>query len=197
MKVSIFLDFWNFSLSFRNAEPTFRPDWFALPKVLVSESSSLLQEQSLDLQEFNIFGSYSNLPADAKLKNWATTFLPKIPGSNVVFLQRQQKLKGPVCVSCHQEIKVCPQCGGSMIGTEEKCVDTLIATTMLQDAWMKKYDIAILVSSDKDFIPAVDFLRNVGIRTIHAQFRNQGAELRKHCWGGLNLYKLKDKFQKV
>ena len=84
-----------------------------------------------------------------------------------------------------------------MLGTEEKCVDTLIATTMLQDAWMKKFDVAVLVSSDKDFIPAVDFLHRVGIRTIHAQFRNQGAELRKHCWGGFDLTALKSKLKKV
>lgn len=196
MKVSIFLDFWNFSLSFRDDDPSFRTDWFALPNVLVSEASSLLKGTSLDLQDFNIFGSYSNLPADAKLKNWATTFLPKIPAANVVFRQRQQKLSGPVCTSCHNQIKTCPSCKGSMLGTEEKCIDTLIATTMLQDAWMKKYEVAILVSGDKDFIPAVDFLRSVGIRTIHAQFKHLGAELRKHCWSSFEITALKNKFQK-
>jgi len=196
MKVSIYLDFWNFSLSFKSYDSTFRPDWFAIPQIFVKEAASLLKVSSLDLQDFSIFGSYSNLPADAKLKNWAKTFLPKIPAANVVFLPRQKKTSGPVCPNCHTEISSCPFCKESMLGMEEKCIDTLIATSMLQDAWMKKYDVAILVSSDKDFIPAVDFLRGVGIRTIHAQFQHKGAELRSHCWGGFDLLSLKSAFQK-
>jgi Uncharacterized conserved protein len=196
MKVSIFLDFWNFTLSFKNDDPAFRPDWFAVPQVFKAEAASLLSDLALDLQDFNIFGSYSANGADAKLRNWISTFLPKIPGANVCFLQRQQKMSGPVCTQCHEEIQNCPKCGGSMLGTEEKCIDTLIATTMLQDAWMKKFDVAIIVSGDKDFIPAVDFLRTVGIRTIHAQFQNQGMELSKHCWGRFDIHKLKSKFIK-
>ena len=84
-----------------------------------------------------------------------------------------------------------------MLGTEEKCIDTLLATTMLQDAWMKKYDVAILVSSDKDFIPAVDFLRSVGTKTIHAQFKNQGMELSKHCWGRFDILQNMDELKRL
>ncbi|MPN30800.1 hypothetical protein SDC9_178271 [bioreactor metagenome] len=83
-----------------------------------------------------------------------------------------------------------------MIGTEEKCIDTLIATTMLQDAWLKKFDIAILVSADKDFIPAVDFLRNNGLKTIHAQLGYNGAELTKACWGRFNVISVIDKIKR-
>ena len=183
-------------MSLRDNDSSFRPDWFALPQVLIREASSLLNEANLDLQDFNVFGSYSSLPADEKLRIWATTFLPKIPAANVVFLPRQQKLSGPICTGCHKEIKTCPYCSGSMLGSEEKCIDTLIATTMLQDAWMKKYEVAILVSGDKDFIPAVDFLRSVGIRTILAQIKNLGADLRRHCWGSFEIIALKSSFQK-
>lgn len=197
MKVSIFLDFWNFSLSLKTIDPAYRPDWFAIPMVFIRQAAAICSDSTLELQDFHIFGSFSNTPADQKLKNWSRSFLPKIPGSNLHFKERQQKSTGPVCTVCHREITACPFCGGTMLGTEEKCIDTLLATTMLQDAWMKKYDVAILVSSDKDFIPAVDFLRSVGTKTIHAQFKNQGMELSKHCWGRFDILQNMDELKRL
>ena len=49
-----------------------------------------------------------------------------------------------------------------MRGTEEKGVDTHIATAMISLAWTDNYDAAVLVFSDQDFIPVVDFLNNQG-----------------------------------
>ena len=44
-----------------------------------------------------------------------------------------------------------------MRGTEEKGVDTHIATAMISLAWIDNYDVGVLVSSDRDFIPVVEF----------------------------------------
>lgn len=197
-KVSIYLDFWNFSLSLRDHEPYFRTDWFAISNVFIEQAQKVLSDGSvLKLQDFNIFGSYTKTPADTKLYSWATTFLPKVRGAKVRFDERKPKKSGPICPGCHEEISVCPKCSSSMIGTEEKCIDTLIATTMLQDGWLKKIDVAIIVSADKDFIPAVDFLSNNGIKTIHAQFGNWGAELTKACWGRFNILSILDQIEKT
>jgi len=40
-----------------------------------------------------------------------------------------------------------------MTGTGEKGIDTAIATDMISLAWEDAWDVAILISSDKDFIP--------------------------------------------
>ena len=196
--VSIFLDFWNFTLNLRNLDPEFRPDWFRIADVFIEEAQSVIAcDEKLTLQDFNIFGSYSNTPGDMKLHNWAMTFLPKVNGAKVKFYERKKKKFGPRCPVCHEHIEICPQCHESMIGTEEKGIDTLIAITMLQDAWMKKYDVAIIVSADRDFIPAVEFLRDThGLKTIHAQFGNNGAELTKSCWGRFNILNVLDRIRK-
>ncbi|WP_419936862.1 NYN domain-containing protein [Candidatus Palauibacter sp.] len=39
-----------------------------------------------------------------------------------------------------------------MRGTEEKGVDVRMATDMISLAWVDNYDIAVLVSSDRDFV---------------------------------------------
>ena len=196
MKVSLFLDFWNFSLTLKRYDVAYRPDWYKIADVFSMEAGKILKAK-LELQDFNIFGSYSKSDADKKLRGWVNSYLPKIPGANVQFYERRQKTTGPICPVCHTEVKNCPQteCGASMLGTEEKCIDTLIATTMLQDAWQKKYDVAVLVSGDKDFIPAVEFLKNQGVKTIHAQFGHEGMELSNKCWGRFNVLKITNHFK--
>ena len=58
-----------------------------------------------------------------------------------------------------------------MRGTEEKGVDTRIATDKIKLAWVDNYDIAVLLSSDRDFVPVVEFLSTRGIKTIHGASR--------------------------
>ena len=195
MKISIFLDFWNFILSFKKIDPQYRADWFAIPTAFLEQVKSQLKTEEATLQDFHVFGSYSPGEQDKGLRNWIASFLPKVPGSCVHFLERQKKSSGPTCTRCHAEVSTCPHCGGSMLGTQEKCVDTLLATTMLQEAWLGKYEIAVLASNDKDFIPAVDFLRNKGIQTIHAGFMKSGMELTKHCWGAFDIYKIREQIR--
>ena len=49
-----------------------------------------------------------------------------------------------------------------MRGTEEKGVDVRMATDMISLAWVDYYDIAVLVSSDRDFVPVAEFLETRG-----------------------------------
>jgi len=194
---SIYLDFWNFTLNLRDLDSEYRLDWFKIADVFTHEAQVVLgNNEQLSLQDFNIYGSYSQTQKEVKLYRWATSFLPKVKGARVHFYERKKKKSGPRCPTCHEHIDVCPKCGASMIGTEEKEIDTLIATAMLQDGWLGKYDIAILVSSDRDFIPAINYLRNNGLKTIHAQFGFKGAELSKSCWGRFNIEAILDRIRK-
>ena len=74
-----------------------------------------------------------------------------------------------------------------MAGTIEKGIDTAIVTDMISLAWESAWDGAILVSSDRDFIPAVEFLTVKGRRVINAQFPPTGMDLARACWASINL----------
>ena len=63
-----------------------------------------------------------------------------------------------------------------MRGTEEKGVDVRMATDMISLAWADNYDIAVLVSSDRDFVPVAEFLETRGIKVIHGAFPPMGAQ---------------------
>ena len=51
---------------------------------------------------------------------------------------------------------------------KEKCVDIAVATNLF--LYKDKYDIAILVTGDKDFLPAIDKVRNLGKKIIISSF---------------------------
>ena len=74
----------------------------------------------------------------------------------------------------------------------EKGIDTGLVTDLLKHAWEDTYDIAVLVSSDADYIPAVEFVQEKGKRVIHAGFPPDGMELRKACWSSVDLGSLID-----
>ncbi len=83
-----------------------------------------------------------------------------------------------------------------MRGTEEKGVDIRIATDMIRLAWVDNYDTAVLLSSDKDFIPLVEFLETRGIKVLHAAFPPQGAHLSRACWDTIDLPRLRHQFER-
>ncbi len=55
----------------------------------------------------------------------------------------------------------CPCCHGTYDRTEEKRTDVCIGVTMLEMAVKRKYDIAILVSGDTDFVPALETIKRM------------------------------------
>jgi uncharacterized LabA/DUF88 family protein len=92
-----------------------------------------------------------------------------------------------VCQSCHQPITLCPNCGEVATGTIEKGVDTAIVTDLLSLAWEGAWHVAILISSDRDFIPAIQMLAVKGFRVINAGFPPHGMDLARSCWATIDL----------
>jgi uncharacterized LabA/DUF88 family protein len=192
-----FLDFWNYTLSFSEQDPGFLTDWYMLPGVLVNAVERIVRSP-VTYERLFIAGSYdANSSKESKLYHWASNVLARVPGVSVDFAQRQQRTHGPKCTGRdHHEVTECPKCGATMLGTQEKGVDTRIVTEMLDAALTKQCDILVLVSADKDFIPAVEKLQNKNIKCIQAFFPNQGNELGKRCWGSFNLFALREQYRR-
>ena len=83
-----------------------------------------------------------------------------------------------------------------MRGTEEKGVDVRMATEMISLAWLKNYDIAVLVSSDRDFVPLAEFLQTRGLKVIPGAFPPAGAQLTQRCWGSIDIPRIRENFRR-
>lgn len=183
----IFADFWNYTLSASSHRPGFSTDWQRFPKILTREAGNLVDGGALAIyQGMNVYGSY-NQHSEKRLKNWANSVLDTFPGVNAHFKPRTKKKGYPSCPACQYKVENCPSCSADMRGTEEKGIDTRIATDLVSLAWEGAYDVAVLVSSDQDFVPAAEYLQSKGIKVIHASFPPNGMLLRQKCWASIDL----------
>lgn len=189
MKTHVFIDFWNFQLSINNAAgATYRTDWQKIPSWIIHESETVIGK-SLSYEGTHLYISYSPTSAkDASLRNFATTVLSRMPGMDVSLVERKAQ-SAPNCPNCYQAITVCPHCGKGITRTIEKGVDTAIVTDMLKLAWEGAMELAILVSSDRDFIPVVDLLSAKGFKVVNAHFPPRGMHLAGKCWASIDLHK--------
>ncbi|MHB0978970.1 MAG: NYN domain-containing protein [Thermoleophilia bacterium] len=190
-RVRVFVDYWNFQLSASEMlGRNFRPDWKRIPQWLGVDAVRLaVGDPTLALRLDGLAAYMSYNPAseaDRRFKTWASNFLDRVPSVQVVCKERKPRY-APQCQQCHQAIIECPHCGAAMAGTVEKGVDVAIATDMIRLAWEESYDYAVLVSSDADYVPAVEFLNSKGRRVIHVGFPPKGMNLAKACWASLGM----------
>ncbi len=186
-RTRIFIDFWNFQISLIEATSAkYRPDWKKIPQWIMTEAQNVIG-QPLIYDGTQIYISYD--PAnrkDAGLHDFAINTLDRFPGIQVTMTERKPK-NAPTCPQCHSAVDNCPKCGSTMTRTIEKGVDTAIVTDMLKLAWEGVLDVAILVSSDRDFMPAVDVLSAKGYKVINAHFPPGGMNLARTCWASIDL----------
>ncbi|WP_147107256.1 NYN domain-containing protein [Tateyamaria sp. syn59] len=194
-RVHVFADFWNYTLSAQEKQQKFSTDWKRFPKILTREAGALIDPSALVVYAgMNVYGSY-NANTENRLKNWATSVLDTFPGVNAQFKPRTKKKGYPSCPKCHTSVEKCASCSSDMRGTEEKGVDTRLATDLVSLAWEDAYDVAVLVTSDQDFVPAAEILQNKGKKVIHAAFPPHGWHLKQKCWGSIDLGKFMKEFE--
>ena len=179
-RVRIFIDFWNFQLSLNQYHPDYRLDWGKLPDVLAR--ASVRPGGSCRYEGTIVFASFDpNRPQDRRLRHWLLNTLDAFPGFQV-FLCERKPARAPHCPNCDRDILMCPHCEAVLRRSVEKGVDTGLVTCMLQHAWDDTFDVGVLVSNDRDFIPAVEFLDRRGKKIVHAGFPPNGRELANACW---------------
>jgi len=68
--------------------------------------------------------------------------------------------------------------------------DVYLTTDLIKGAYENLYDVAIIVSGDEDFIPAIKLVQVIGKKVINAFFpKSSSYLLRKACNGSINLKK--------
>jgi len=96
-------------------------------------------------------------------------------------------------------VRTCPRCNADIDFTQEKEVDTRIVADMVSLAARRAMEIAILVSGDQDMAPALDALRDLGVKAYVATWGGHGLSrrLRTAAFGHIDLLAGLDTFGKV
>ena len=86
------------------------------------------------------------------------------------------------------QLASCNFTSGGIPIAPEKMLDTHIATDLIGDATFDVYDIALLVSEDSDFVPAVEFVQEMRNKTVvHVGFGGYPSDLRNKCRHRIDL----------
>ncbi|MBC8434164.1 NYN domain-containing protein [Desulfobacula sp.] len=190
-RIRIFIDFWNFQLQWNATAKDKKIDWKILTQTLLDETSKITK---INNYQYNGCKVYTSINMDTqeggKLKGWLKTFLDRQPGINIEIRERKPHLKPIHCRECHQNIDDCPRCDKPIKRAVEKGVDAAIITDMFSLAWADAYTVAILVTSDADYVPAVENLQAKGFKIINATWENIGYQLAGTCWASFNIDKL-------
>ncbi len=202
-RVRVFIDFWNLQITMNariariSPGDEFRFDWSRLPTWLASVGAATCGHTSASYGGAHVYASWNPLSEpDRRLRDWMTNWLDRQPGVQVSLRERRRR-EPPTCPACHETVAECPHCGGALARTQEKGVDTAMVTDMIRLAWEQAYDIAVLVSSDSDFVPAVEFLDLRGLRTVQAGFPPAGSHLATACWASFDLFARRDEFRRM
>lgn len=163
-------------------------DWTKLTRWLVQQTESVCQLGSAVHEGTRVYASFDQSdPNHANRRKWLQ-WLDRQPGIQVVTSQLRPR-PSPTCQQCHRSIDDCPNCGARLKLRVEKGVDTAIVTDMVALAWQGAYNIAVLASSDSDFVPVVQLLDQRGLKVVQAGFPPGGDELRRACWGQIDMFK--------
>jgi NYN domain len=192
VRARVFIDFWNFQLGWNEAasDATVRCDWAKLPRQLVRTADDLLtaagNPAGLTLEETIVHASVND-SQEGKLREWLTNFLDRQPSYDVKIRERKPRRRTIHCRSCGNSVGTCPNCAAPLTVAAEKGVDAALVTDLLSLAWQRAYDVAVLVSGDSDYIPAVEYVQSQGLKVINAAWPAHGHELQGACWGSFQL----------
>jgi len=202
VRTRVFIDFWNFQLQWndRAGEPggvPVRCDWRQLPVVLAEEAMAKAPALGqLRVDETRIYASVE-LPRESKLQGWLDSTVNRFPGFRVFTRHREVRANPVHCRACGTKIEHCPSCKAILKRAAEKGVDAAIVTDMFWLVWEQALDVAILVSSDSDLVPAVERIQDRGIKIVNATWDRYGHELAKACWASFEVNPLVGKLTRT
>jgi uncharacterized LabA/DUF88 family protein len=190
VRARVFVDFWNFQLGWNDVSGGAYFDWRAVPRLLVQEAANVLaatgNADPLTVEETIVHASV-NHTTEAKLRDWLTNWLDRQPSFDVKIRSRKSRMRPIYCNACGSTATECPNCQTPLAAAVEKGVDAALVTDLLSLAWQRAYEVAVLVSGDADYIPAVEYVQAQGLKVINAAWRSKGHELRAACWGSFDI----------
>jgi uncharacterized LabA/DUF88 family protein len=189
IRARAFVDYWNFKLNWQKHAGGYPPSWVDLQDLLLKKTNdqiSLAGAGSAVILETRIYAGL--VPGRNDEERRQLEAARNISAGLILQLvKRETTSRVERCDVCKKEFTECRECNKPFKHTPEKGVDALMVTDAIHLAWERAFDMAILVSSDLDFLPLVEVLQSKGFRVIHAGWKDCAVELQERCWGRIDF----------
>lgn len=183
-RIKLFVDFWNVVINARNQCKDFdiHVHWDRLVDHLVHQTRQGHYDRTTgELAGCYIFGSKSQSnPQESKFVQETLDRYGSQSGLFFTFAERVPKQTATMCAKCGEQVKL----------TSESGIDVMLAVEMIKHAFMREHEYLALVSSDRDFVPVLSFLRDQGQRVLHVATGAPDRDMRSITWAQINLQEL-------
>lgn len=195
-RVIVFLDYWNFQIGWNQRAPLSsgkrtQCDFLALPSesvALAEGALSAFDRSPLHLIQTRVYASHDrDNVKDLKNREWMHQLMGQRDDFVVRNAPRLTRSEPTRCRACAHEVSTCPNCQRPYTRAAEKTVDAAIIVDLLSLAWDGLYDVALLISSDHDFLPVIDTLHHHHMRVINGRWDDQGTRLADRCDASIRL----------
>ncbi len=180
-RIKLFVDFWNVIINSRKISSEYEIDiiWDKFAEQIVHQTRhGYSDETSGELAGCYIFGSFSRSnPKESKFIDRTVDRYGSIPGLFFSFSDRVSK----------KTSRLCPSCGSTLKFNGESGVDLMLSIEMIKHAAMKEHEYLGLVSSDHDFIPLLNYLKDQGQRVLHISAGEPDRDIRSVTWTQIDL----------
>jgi uncharacterized LabA/DUF88 family protein len=180
-RIKIFVDFWNVVINARSQCKDFdiHVHWDRLVSTLVHETKQgYFDETTGELAGCYIFGSKAQ--SNAQQSAFVQQVLDRYGSESGLFFnfsERIPKETSAKCSQCNEPVRV----------NSESGVDVLLTVEMIKHGIMREHEYLALVSSDRDFIPLLSFLKDQGQRVLHVAAGKPEREMRAITWAQVGL----------
>lgn len=179
-RIKVFADFWNVVINARSKTSfDIGIDWSKLSEQIVWETKGGHSDESLgELAGCYVFGSYSKSnPQEAAFKD---EVLDDYGSSAGIFFDFKERVRKTTAAKCGK-------CGEPVSRSSELGVDVLLTVEMIKHAAMREHEYLALISSDRDYLPLLSYLKDLGQRVIHVATGTPDREMRSHTWKQVGL----------
>ena len=176
MKVALFFDGKNFYMALKRYAPDLKIDYSKLANWLTGQISG-----GGDFVGARYYTGFTDPRSPHESGSRAfSDFLDELEMQLGYFVNREPRVR---------RTAKCSECGFAYTYHTEKRVDTRLVADMIHFAAVNAYDVAILLSGDQDFAPAVDAVNALGKQVYLATWPKHGVskELRIRCYGQIHL----------
>jgi uncharacterized LabA/DUF88 family protein len=183
-RIKLFVDFWNVVINARSQCRNFdiHVHWDKLVGHLVDQTrQGYFDKTNGELAGCYIFGSKSQSnPQETKFVKQTLDLYGSTSGLFFTFAERVPKQTALTCSNCGEQVRT----------NSESGIDVVLAVEMIKHAAMREHEYLALVSSDRDFIPLLTFLRDQGQRVLHVAAGTPDRDMRSITWAQVNLQEL-------
>lgn len=180
-RIKLFVDFWNVVITARSQCKIFDIDilWNKLSEHIIAQTRHNYDDKTYgELAGCYVFGSVSRSnPEESRFIDRVLDKYGSSAGMFFHFSDRIQKQTSIRCKNCNDSIKTRSESG----------IDVLLSVEMIKHASMREHEYLCLVSSDRDFLPLLSYLRDQGQRVLHASTGIPDREMRSVTWAQLSL----------